>query len=238
MTKELAQEVFNQNMYFINTLTSKYITYPNYEDIKQEAYIKAYEAILKWDENKGTKITTWIQAYVEPYLKSYTIKAYIGNDNCGGNSLNYKISCIVMKNKDKSEKEVWDIVRDMGYKVDGETWSYIYNNVMKTNECIDDNWEDGEGKEKKQYEDKYDFVSDFESNDKVKNIWKAVDKIRMSDRSREIFKDWLKNKENGSGMTLEDLGNKYGITRSRAHQIVETGRSRLVVAMKDKNMFC
>lgn len=99
MTKELAENIFKEQLYFINTLTSKYITYPNYEDIKQEAYMKAYEAILKWDENKGTKITTWIQACVEPYLVSYTIKAYIGNDNCGGNSLNYKVSLVVMRNK-------------------------------------------------------------------------------------------------------------------------------------------
>lgn len=99
MNKIEAEKTFKDNLYFINTLTSKYITYPNYEDIKQEAYMKAYEAILKWDENKGTKITTWIQAYVEPYLVSYTIKAYIGNDNCGSNSLNYKISLVVMRNK-------------------------------------------------------------------------------------------------------------------------------------------
>ena len=34
MDKEQALEEFNRNKYFIETLTTKYLSYPNYEDIK------------------------------------------------------------------------------------------------------------------------------------------------------------------------------------------------------------
>lgn len=34
MNKELALEEFNRNQHYIETLTKKYITYDNYDDIK------------------------------------------------------------------------------------------------------------------------------------------------------------------------------------------------------------
>ena len=34
MDKEQALEEFNRNKYFIETLTTKYLSYPNYEDVK------------------------------------------------------------------------------------------------------------------------------------------------------------------------------------------------------------
>ena len=42
MDKEQALEGFNRNKYFIETLTTKYLSYPNYEDIKVVHFVPYY----------------------------------------------------------------------------------------------------------------------------------------------------------------------------------------------------
>lgn len=74
MTHKEATKAFEENRYFIETLTSKYRTYPNYEDVLQQAYLTAWEALLRYDEDNNTKITTWLQCNVTPALRGYAIK--------------------------------------------------------------------------------------------------------------------------------------------------------------------
>ena len=128
MDKEQALEEFNRNKYFIETLTTKYLSYPNYEDIKQVAYLTAWESLLRYDGT--TKVTTWIQANVAPALKGYSIKESYNGIVKHNNRDAMKIIGIIGKGKKegKTEQEIWKTVKDEGVNIDADSWRWIWEN--------------------------------------------------------------------------------------------------------------
>ena len=121
-------DLFNDNMYFIDTLTSKYRSYPNYDDIKQVAYLTAWESLLRYDGT--TKTTTWIQANVAPALKGYAIKENYNGIVKHNNRDAMKIIGIIGKGKKegKTEQEIWKTVKDEGVNIDADSWRWIWEN--------------------------------------------------------------------------------------------------------------
>ena len=128
MDKEQALEEFNRNKYFIETLTTKYLSYPNYDDIKQVAYLTAWESLLRYDGT--TKTTTWIQANVAPALKGYAIKENYNGIVKHNNRDAMKIIGIIGKGKKegKTEQEIWKTVKDEGINIDADSWRWIWEN--------------------------------------------------------------------------------------------------------------
>ena len=128
MDKEQALEEFNRNKYFIETLTTKYLSYPNYDDIKQTAYLTAWESLLRYDGT--TKTTTWIQANVAPALKGYAIKERYNGIVKHNNRDAMKIIGIIGKGKKegKTEQEIWKTVKDEGVNIDADSWRWIWEN--------------------------------------------------------------------------------------------------------------
>lgn len=121
-------KLFEDNKYFIETLTTKYLSYPNYEDVLQTAYLTAWESILRYDNS--TKITTWIQANVEPALKGYAIKEKYNGIIKGNNKTAMKVIGIIGKGKKegKTEKEIWEQVKEEGIDIGGDSWGWIWKN--------------------------------------------------------------------------------------------------------------
>ena len=128
MTKDKALGLFEENKYFIETLTKKYITYPNYEDVLQTAYLTAWESLLRYDGT--TKTTTWIQANVAPALKGYAIKENYNGIVKHNNRDAMKIIGIIGKGKKegKTEQEIWKTVKDEGVNIDADSWRWIWEN--------------------------------------------------------------------------------------------------------------
>lgn len=128
MDKEQALEEFNRNKYFIETLTTKYLSYPNYDDIKQVAYLTAWESLLRYDGT--TKTTTWIQANVAPALKGYAIKENYNGIVKHNNRDAMKIIGIIGKGKKegKTEQEIWKTVKEEGVNIDADSWRWIWEN--------------------------------------------------------------------------------------------------------------
>lgn len=123
-------DLFNDNMYFIDTLTSRYRSYPNYDDIKQVAYLTAWESLLRYNPESGVKVTTWIQANVTPALKGYAIKENYNGIVKHNNRDAMKIIGIIGKGKKegKTEQEIWKTVKDEGINIDADSWRWIWEN--------------------------------------------------------------------------------------------------------------
>lgn len=98
-------DLFNDNIYFIDTLTSKYRSYSNYDDIKQVAYLTAWESLLRYNPESGTKVTTWLQCNVEPALKGYAIKENYNGIVKHNNKDAMKIIGIIGKGKKEGKGE-------------------------------------------------------------------------------------------------------------------------------------
>ena len=100
MDNEQATKLFNENCHFIDTLTSKYRSYPNYEDIKQVAYLTSWKALLRYDEESTTKVTTWIQRHVAPALNKYIAKEvyHVKNNevNIDDVDVEDRVNCIIV----------------------------------------------------------------------------------------------------------------------------------------------
>ena len=123
-------DLFNDNMYFIDTLTSRYRSYVNYEDIKQVAYLTAWESLLRYNPESGVKVTTWIQANVTPALKGYAIKESYNGIVKHNNRDAMKVIGIIGKGKKegKTEQEIWKTVKDEGINIDADSWRWIWEN--------------------------------------------------------------------------------------------------------------
>lgn len=128
MDKEQALEEFNRNKHFIDTLTSRYKTYPNYDDILQTAYFTAWEALLRYNPESDTKVTTWLQCNVEPAIKGYAIKENYNGIVKHNNRDAMKIIGIIGKGKkeNKTEQEIYQMVKDAGINIDGDGFRWMW----------------------------------------------------------------------------------------------------------------
>lgn len=132
MDKEQALEEFNRNKHFIDTLTTKYVTYSNYDDIKQTAYLTAWEALLRYDGT--TKVTTWLQNSIVPVIKGYAIKEKYNGIIKKGNRIGFRILKIIGEGKRKglTEQEIYNEVKKEVTWIDGDMWGWIVLFVLST----------------------------------------------------------------------------------------------------------
>ena len=224
MDKEQALEEFNRNKYFIETLTKKYITYSNYDDIKQVAYLTAWESLLRYDGT--TKTTTWIQANVAPALKGYAIKENYNGIVKHNNRDAMKIIGIIGKGKKegKTEQEIWKTVKDEGVNIDADSWRWIWENgggngTKNTGAtCVD------EDKENKDLCDSTHNVEDVICRkNNIEYILNVVNKVtdKCSNKQKNIYMSWINKQINDGTETMKSIAKDNGCTPQNVNLVVK-----------------
>lgn len=224
MDKEQALEEFNKNKYFIETLTTKYLSYPNYDDIKQTAYLTAWESLLRYDGT--TKTTTWIQANVAPALKGYAIKENYNGIVKHNNRDAMKIIGIIGKGKKegKTEQEIWKTVKDEGVNIDADSWRWIWENgggngTKNTGAtCVD------EDKENKDLCDSTHNVEDVICRkNNIEYILNVVNKVtdKCSNKQKNIYMSWINKQINDGTETMKSIAKDNGCTPQNVNLVVK-----------------
>ena len=224
MDKEQALEEFNRNKYFIETLTTKYLSYPNYDDIKQVAYLTAWESLLRYDGT--TKTTTWIQANVAPALKGYAIKENYNGIVKHNNRDAMKIIGIIGKGKKegKTEQEIWKTVKEEGVNIDADSWRWIWENgggngTKNTGAtCVD------EDKENKDLCDSKHNVEDaICRKNNIEYILNVVNKItdKCSNKQKNIYMSWINKQINDGAETMKSIAKDNGCTPQNVNLVVK-----------------
>ena len=224
MDKEQALEEFNRNKYFIETLTTKYLSYPNYDDIKQTAYLTAWESLLRYDGT--TKTTTWIQANVAPALKGYAIKENYNGIVKHNNRDAMKIIGIIGKGKKegKTEQEIWKTVKEEGVNIDADSWRWIWENgggngTKNTGAtCVD------EDKENKDLCDSTHNVEDVICRkNNIEYILNVVNKVtdKCSNKQKNIYMSWINKQINDGTETMKSIAKDNGCTPQNVNLVVK-----------------
>ena len=224
MDKEQALEEFNRNKYFIETLTTKYLSYPNYDDIKQVAYLTAWESLLRYDGT--TKTTTWIQANVAPALKGYAIKENYNGIVKHNNRDAMKIIGMIGKGKKegKTEQEIWKTVKEEGVNIDADSWRWIWENgggngTKNTGAtCVD------EDKENKDLCDSKHNVEDaICRKNNIEYILNVVNKVtdKCSNKQKNIYMSWINKQINDGTETMKSIAKDNGCTPQNVNLVVK-----------------
>ena len=224
MTKDKALGLFEENKYFIETLTKKYITYPNYEDVLQVAYLTAWESLLRYDGT--TKTTTWIQANVAPALKGYAIKENYNGIVKHNNRDAMKIIGIIGKGKKegKTEQEIWKTVKEEGVNIDADSWRWIWENgggngTKNTGAtCVD------EDKENKDLCDSKHNVEDaICRKNNIEYILNVVNKVtdKCSNKQKNIYMSWINKQINDGAETMKSIAKDNGCTPQNVNLVVK-----------------
>ena len=226
MTKDKALGLFEENKYFIETLTKKYITYPNYEDVLQVAYLTAWESLLRYNPESGVKVTTWIQANVAPALKGYAIKESYNGIVKHNNKDAMKIIGIIGKGKKegKTEQEIWKTVKEEGVNIDADSWRWIWENgggngTKNTGAtCVD------EDKENKDLCDSTHNVEDVICRkNNIEYILNVVNKVtdKCSNKQKNIYMSWINKQINDGAETMKSIAKDNGCTPQNVNLVVK-----------------
>lgn len=226
MDKEQALEEFNKNKYFIETLTTKYLSYPNYQDILQQAYLTAWESLLRYNEESGVKITTWIQANVEPALKGYAIKENYNGIIKHNNKDAMKVIGIIGKGKKegKTEQEIWKRVKDEGINIDADSWRWIWENGGSSGaKTQNTTYANEEEKDKDLWDTTHNIEDIVCKKDNVKYILNVVDKVtdRCSDRQKNIYMSWINKQISDSKGTMKSIAEDNGCTPQNVNFVIK-----------------
>ena len=138
------------------------------------------------------------------------IEAYKKLENNNFNIINDDFSkylLLMIKNKCEKKKKLTSTIYDEMKKTSYPI-DYFYNDLNKLEECGVINVSNGE----------IEYV--------VPPLKNSIEK--MSERTKKIIELRL------SGMTLRDIGNKFGLTRERIRQIIEREYKRLPFVSEDK----
>lgn len=206
---EAKQELINANLKCVFRLAYKFLPFTNdysFEDLIQEANETLIKAFNTFDDSKSSNITRYIE-------KSIMNRLY----GIGIANLKY-----TYKSKENLYKYKMDFIKKNGRKPSvGEIKSFIYS----TNNEL--------------FRDKGFFVQDPSVNveddvldrifgEEVREVFNNVD---LSDKERDTMELRCGLTDEGH-FTLEEVGNRFNITRERVRQIEKTAREKVVYKLK------
>ena len=224
------EKIINSNYKLVKTIASKYVSrYISYDDLFQEGVIGLMKAVSNFDVSRNFKFSTyaiwWIRQVITRYVQNNksTIRkpAYISEKLSKFKKAEKKLFNTYGRKPTVSELSCelgvsQDEVLEMMEMRDSDS-------IISLNTIIDDenNKEVGDF-----IKDEYileDEVIKNLSESEIKNI---IDKIDLKKREKEIIFLRL-GLYDGCNYTLEQVGNKYDITRERVRQIEEKTLKRI-----------
>ncbi|WP_283592859.1 sigma-70 family RNA polymerase sigma factor [Paraclostridium bifermentans] len=222
-----------KNEALLTDRTSKYMNMYNhkleFEDVKQYAFLGMIRAVQGFDSSKGFKFSTyainWIDQSIRRNIMEYgfTVRVPVHifekinrlrraiNVNCFESDI--ELVNYLRINEDYSEKESYEII-------------HLYRNVLRLSSLdvpIGEN-EDGSMLEVMVAKEDYNIENIIIEND----LKEAIDTVLsyLTEREEEIIRLRF-GLDDGIPKTLEQIGQRYGVTRERIRQIEAKALNKL-----------
>lgn len=230
LSKEEREKIFNQykdlaysisNNYGYNIGESK-------KDLEQIALMELWECTDRYDKEKGA-FTTYATSCITAKVKQGLIEINGGTRRT--TSMAFYTMMYIMQNRDKdSEQLILELEKFEWYKLDRQSFFAIYNNCINAPKSLEGMISEEEGGIGFDIEDK-SKDTERDIGDKI-YVLQCLNNIDMSlkevssNRNRELYMKWLNGMVYDEKVTLEELGEFYGITRERVRQIIESMNSK------------
>ncbi len=203
----------------------------NLLDLIQEGNYGLMQAVKKYNPYKGVKLSSyaawWIRAYILKYIMDNKSQVKIGTTAAQRKlffNLRKEMDKLLAANLDVREKDVID----MQMRLNGPDYS------LDAPIGSDD---EGEGMTRgSMLSDQEPSIEDTLANNELKSIFgEQLENFRqtLKGRDREIFEDRIMNE---NPVTLQEIGDRYGISRERARQIEARIVNNLKNFVKDKGI--
>lgn len=203
-------DTFKQHERLIYYVLNKY--YPGYKEVWEDLYqvgaIALVNCIKRYDKDKG-KISTYAVESIRNEIYKEIMKIRRTDKY---SSRMYYIDKFIHDNREQmTQKEMYDELKKKYPKLRTDVFNRIYYGNVSLDGIYEDDTFDIDSEER--------VEDEVENKDSVKAIINIIESIGLSNREKEIYYEWLKNKMYGNKGWEYRLGVKYKVSRQRISEI-------------------
>ncbi len=217
------------------------------EELKSEGLMGMVQAAQRFDLSKGWRFSTFAKSWVKGVMLGYITKNYFPVNLCTSHNkkkLFFAIRRTIAANlKEKgsfemSPRKAQELSEEFDVSV--QDVNTIYEMIRKPPVSMEDpiHSEEPEGLTRQDYvQDKdplsADTVVEYNRHEVQRRLIDDVIDLVLNDRERDIFEMQVLSQK-GETMTLEDLGDKWGVSRERVRQIRNKANKKVKRAVLKK----
>ena len=240
---DAAKKLVSANLKFVVKIANEYKNYGiNMMDIIQEGNIGLMHAVKGFDPTKGYRLISyavwWIRAYIQNYLmKSWSLV------KVGTNQAQRKLFYKLRSAKNSLEKDR-EFISDEDYSKIAKELGVRNKDVIEMDQRMSKKDFSLDSKIGENQENTYLSLLKDESFNQEDILAKSQLETSIKDNIDPILED-LKERERyiienriltDSPLTLEEIGNKFKISRERVRQIESTALKKIKKAFKEKGI--
>lgn len=192
-----------------------------YDDLYGAGCLGLTYAAIRFDEDKGHEFTTYAVSYIRGYILS---EWNILEDSITGSSRARELR-IQFQKYQSEHPELSDTEILTTLNINKSYWAYVVGDMQTTS------------LEELQLE--VEWIPDedsLESSDpKIDNLPQIIERVvgHSRESARGIYLDYINGIMSGNELTYEELGEKYGVSRQRAHQVIQKLNKKMQLYLKD-----
>ena len=240
---EAARKLVSSNLKFVVSVANEYKNYGiNMMDIIQEGNIGLMKAVKGFDPTKGYRLISYAVWWIRAYIQNYLIKSW-SLVKVGTNQAQRKLFYKLRSTKNALEKG-GEIITDEDYSKIADELGVKEKDVIEMDQRMSK--KDLSLDAKVSEEQDSTFINYLEDDDPSQEDLIAKNQIESTfkDNIYPIL-DSLKEREKyiiekriltDSPHTLEEIGNKYKISRERVRQIENAALKKIKKAFKERGI--
>lgn len=240
---EAARKLVSSNLKFVVRISNEYKNYGiNMMDIIQEGNIGLMQAVKGFDPTKGYRLISYAVWWIRAYIQNYLIKSW-SLVKVGTSQAQRKLFYKLRSTKNSLDKG-GEIISDEDYSKIADELGVKEKDVKEMDQrmtrkdlSLDSKVSDDQDSTYINYlEDENTNQEDLIAKNQIEsNVKKNISPIldTLKDREKFIIENRILT---DSPLTLEEIGNKYKISRERVRQIENAALKKIKKAFKEKGI--
>ena len=241
---EAARKLVSSNLKFVVRVANEYKNYGiNMMDVIQEGNIGLMQAVKGFDPTKGYRLISYAVWWIRAYIQNYLIKSW-SLVKVGTNQAQRKLFYKLRSTKNALDKGGEVITEEDYSKIAAKELGVSDKQVIEMDQRMSGKDLSLDARVSDEQDSTYlNYLEDEESNQEdlvaknqieytiKKNINPILDTLK--DREKYIIENRILS---DSPLTLEQIGNKYKISRERVRQIENAALKKIKKAFKEKGI--
>ena len=240
---EAARKLVSSNLKFVVRVANEYKNYGiNMMDIIQEGNIGLMQAVKGFDPTKGYRLISYAVWWIRAYIQNYLIKSW-SLVKVGTNQAQRKLFYKLRSTKNALDKG-GEIITDEDYSKIADELGVKEKDVIEMDQRMTKKDLSLDARVSDDQESTYiNYLEDEDSNQEdliAKNQLESTIKDNINpilntlkDREKYIIENRILT---DSPLTLEEIGNKYKISRERVRQIENAALKKIKKAFKERGI--
>ena len=240
---EAARKLVSSNLKFVVSVANEYKNYGiNMMDIIQEGNIGLMKAVKGFDPTKGYRLISYAVWWIRAYIQNYLIKSW-SLVKVGTNQAQRKLFYKLRSTKNALDKG-GEVITDEDYSKIADELGVKEKDVIEMDQRMTSKDLSLDAKVSEDQESTYinylededpnqeDLISENQIKSTIKdNIYPILDSLK--EREKYIIENRILT---DSPHTLEEIGNKYKISRERVRQIENAALKKIKKAFKERGI--